>query len=361
MMATVAEQPATQQPANREQVITYVPLGEQESISLTLSRVKKFLCVPTRSGKMPSDEQVVKYMMLCKAQSLNPWVNDAYLVGYDSKDGPQFSLITAHQALLKRAEASPEFNGMESGVVVMRDNQVSERGGDLVLPNETLVGGWARVHRKDRQIPSYDALSLTTFNTGRSRWAVDPAGQIVKCAEASALRKAFPSTLAAMYCREEMERHRTEEVAPAVDTRSKTDRMAERLNVAVPPSMPVFSGTVAADQQATRPQTQQQQEPPAAIGYEPSEPAFATTDDRRELEPAVTQQRQEPHVEQRQQAPEIVTVDLLMRRIEEADSAAALKAIDASARKAAEQQQIESYEHDQIIVMLQEAKKRIGK
>lgn len=237
-------QTAAQQPAKTttttalatkppETVISYVPLGETDSISLTLSRVKQFLCVPTRSGKMPTDEQVVKFMMLCKAQSLNPWVSDGFLVGYDGKDGPQFSLITAHQALLKRAEASPEYDGMESGVVVMRGDDIKERPGDLVLNGEILVGGWARVHRRDRKIASYDSLALKTFDTGRSRWAADPAGQIVKCSEASALRKAFPSTLAAMYCKEEMERNRAIEEAHADAIvsvpKTKTERLIERL------------------------------------------------------------------------------------------------------------------------------------
>lgn len=254
-MSTVAEQPATQRTVTiKEQVITYVPLGETESISLTLSRVKQFLCVPTRSGKMPTDEQVVKYMMLCKAQSLNPWVNDAYLVGYDTKDGPQFSLITAHQSFLKRAEASPEFNGIESGVVVFRNDNISERQGDLVLPGETLMGAWARVHRRDRQIPSYDALNLKTFDTGRSRWAADPAGMIVKCAEASALRKAFPSTLAAMYCREEMEHQReSRDAIPQVEFNSKAERLAGRLLPDTTMSGPVFA-TSEVRQPAEEPQ-----------------------------------------------------------------------------------------------------------
>lgn len=208
--------------------ITYVPLGETAEITLSLGMVKKFLCIATKSGKMPTDEQVVKYMMLCKAQSLNPWVNDAYLVGYDGKDGPQFSLITAHQSFLKRAEASPEFDGIESGVIVARGDAITERQGDLLLNGETLVGAWARVHRRDRTVPSYDSLNLSTFNTGRSRWAADPAGMIVKCAEASALRKAFPSTLAAMYCKEEMDRHR-EATPVTADTRPKTERLTERL------------------------------------------------------------------------------------------------------------------------------------
>jgi phage recombination protein Bet len=147
-------------------------------------------------------------MMLCKAQSLNPWVNDAFLVGYDSKDGPSFSLIVSHQALLKRAECSPEYDGLESGVIVKVGDQIIERPGKVTYEGERLIGGWGRVHRKDRKVTTYDSVNFKTYNTGRSRWAADPEGMIVKVAEAAALRKTFPSTLAAMYCAEEMERHR---------------------------------------------------------------------------------------------------------------------------------------------------------
>jgi phage recombination protein Bet len=193
--------------AMEERSVTYVPIGEKEEIVLSVKQVENFLCVKTRSGKIACREDIIKFMMLCKAQGLNPWVNDAYLVGYDTNDGPKFQLIPAHQALLKRAELSKEYDGMESGVCVIdTDGNLTERQGDLVLKNETLVGGWARVYRRDRKVPSYDSLKLETFSTGKSRWSIDPAGQICKCAEASALRKAFPSTLAQMYCREEMER-----------------------------------------------------------------------------------------------------------------------------------------------------------
>jgi phage recombination protein Bet len=213
-----------------ETIISYVPLGESDEIHLSISRVKQFLCTPTKSGVYPSDAHVMKFIMMCKAQSLNPWQNDAFLVGYDGRDGAQFSLITAHQALLKRAEASKEFDGMESGVIVESDGKIIDRPGDLMLNGENLVGGWARVHRKDRSVTSYDAVNFSTFNTGLSRWKADPAGQIVKVAEASALRKAFPSTLAAMYCKEEMDRHRMDDETPAVvDNRSATQRLTDRV------------------------------------------------------------------------------------------------------------------------------------
>lgn len=203
---STATVPAAQQ--RNGVVITYTPVGESESITLTIDRVKEFLCIPTRSGTMPTNSQVMKYMMLCKAQSLNPWVNDAYLVGYDSKDGPSFSLIVSHQALLKRAECSPEYDGLESGVIVKVGDQIIERQGKVTYDGEKLIGGWGRVHRKDRKISTYDSVNFKTYNTGRSRWAADPEGMIVKVAEAAALRKTFPSTLAAMYCAEEMERHK---------------------------------------------------------------------------------------------------------------------------------------------------------
>lgn len=203
MGTAIAEQPKQNSDGK---VISYVPLGGKNTVELTMGMVKKFLCTPTRNGNIASDADIVKFMMLCKARELDPWVGDAYLVGYDSSDGPVFSLITAAQALLKRAEISPEYDGMESGVIVKnKEGEIVNREGDFVLDDETLVGGWARCFRKDRGRPSYDSLKLSTFTTGKSRWAKDPAGMIVKCAEASALRKAFPTQLGGLYSREEMD------------------------------------------------------------------------------------------------------------------------------------------------------------
>lgn len=251
MSTATAEPKVNGSKPQAETTITYTPLGETEAIHLTLARVKAYLCTPTKSGKMPTDEQVIKFMMMCKAGSLNPWVNDAYLVGYDGKDGPTFSLITAQQALLKRAEASPEYDGMESGVIVLRGDQITERQGDLVLKGEELVGAWARVYRRDRKVPSYDAINLNAYDKQRSLWNSDKSGMIVKCAQASALRAAFPSTLAAMYCREEMERVRDDDVP--VDTRSKTDRLAAVL-------APTVSAVKAITQEVVEPPFEQPQQ-----------------------------------------------------------------------------------------------------
>ena len=131
--------------------------------------------------------------MLCKAKRLNPFEGDAYLIGYDSKDGPSFSLITAHQAFLKRAECNDEYDGMESGVIVSNGGSLVDRIGDFTMDDDKLVGAWARVHFKNRGHAMEKRVKLTTFNKGFGRWNIDPAGMIVKCAEADALRSAFPT------------------------------------------------------------------------------------------------------------------------------------------------------------------------
>lgn len=209
--------PATPQKSLVDQMldhyVEYKPFMQEEKVKLSPRTVLDYLCTPTKTGKVCDVKQATRFVMLCKARGLNPWEGDAYLVGYDSNDGPKFSLITAHQAFLKRAEVHPEYDGMESGVLVQRallgsDGEVRqvtvELAGDFFEEGDKLVGAWARVHFKNRTHPMYKRLKLGTFNKGFSRWKDDPAGMIVKCAEADALRSAFPNSLGGMYLEGEL-------------------------------------------------------------------------------------------------------------------------------------------------------------
>lgn len=188
----------------------FVPLGGVDKIKLTVRIIQNLIAVPTRSGKTCSERDALKFMMLCQAQRLNPFLGDCFLIGYDGQNGPEFSLITAHQALLKRAELHPEFDGMESGVIVQSGELTNDLPGDFHTEEQTLVGAWARVHFKNRKFPSTDRIALRSFIKTTSKgdptkfWRDNPSGQIVKCCEASALRKAFPTTCGGMYLREEI-------------------------------------------------------------------------------------------------------------------------------------------------------------
>lgn len=101
-------------------------------------------------------------------------------------------------------------------------------------------------------------------------------------------------------------------------------------------------------------------ETPPALSHEPEEPsAFSRdTDDRRQLEPAEGQQQPRRH-ESQQEQPEPATAASFMHRLEQALNAQAVKTIETDAAKALADGLIDQGEHNQLLVMVQETRKRL--
>ncbi len=215
-MSTETQKPQDASVSVKEKPLEFVPFGSEDKVRLSINMVRNLIAVPTKTGKLPTDNDCTKFIMMCLARRLNPYEGDSFLIGYDTKDGPKFSMITAHQAFLKRAELNKEYNGMESGVMVMRNEQLLELPGDFMLPGDTLIGGWSKVHFKGRQFPMHKRVNLATFNKGTNQWLANPAGMIVKCAEADALRSAFPTMLGSLYIQEELSETATPRVATPI-------------------------------------------------------------------------------------------------------------------------------------------------
>lgn len=209
-------------PETSEKPMEFIPFGGADKIKLTVSIIQNSVCVPTKSGKVCTVRDAVRFMMLCQAQRLNPFAGDCFLCGYDGKNGPVFSLITAHVAFLKRAETCTDYEGMESGIILMDKETllVTEREGDFKLKDEICVGGWARVYRKGRK-PTYRRLSVAAMipNYETPFWSEDKTpGQIVKCAEADALRATFPTLLGGMYSGDELRMNETISAVVSADS-----------------------------------------------------------------------------------------------------------------------------------------------
>lgn len=270
---------ANRTPSPEGAVVEFVPFGAAESIKLTTAIVLSLVATPTRSGKLPTKEEAMKFMMLCRARHLNPFEGDAFLVGYDSQDGAKFSLLTAHQVFLKRAEASEQFEGMQSGVIVERNKEIVEEEGDFTRKGDILLGGWAKVFRKDRKMPFLRRLKLETFDSDRSRWKIDKAGMIVKCAEADALRSAFPTHLGGLYMPEEREAiNVTATVIPKAQLENRPAAPTE--------NKPVDAKVIPPDK--AKPDPKKTPEKPAA----PKSKAVATTVEQPELTPAPAADKQ---------------------------------------------------------------------
>lgn len=171
------------------------------SIRITPDDIKNYIC------PQATDKEVGMFLELCRAQRLNPFIKDAYLVKYGNAPA---SIITGKDVFVRRANNNPNYEGIEHGIVFMRKAQggsvqVEKREGAAVYKaaGETLLGGWARVFVKGKR-PVYCELSLDEYSTGKSNWAKMPAVMIDKCAQVGALRLAFPDDFQGLYAAEEM-------------------------------------------------------------------------------------------------------------------------------------------------------------
>jgi len=167
-----------------------------EEVALSEKIVTDFL---TRGSNVPRTD-IVQFIAICKYNRLNPFLNEAYLVKYGDKPA---QMIVSKEALMKRAESCPSFDGLEAGLILKRGSEIVEEEGAFQLPGDQLLGGWARVYRKDREHPSTARVSLAEYDRKQSTWNAMRATMIRKTAVVQALREAFPTQLGAMYTAEE--------------------------------------------------------------------------------------------------------------------------------------------------------------
>ncbi len=180
---------------------------EGQKIKLTPSIVQQYI-VGT-NAKITLQEFKL-FTELCKVRKLNPFLREAYLIKY--KEGTPAQLVVGKDAILKRAVLNPNYDGMESGIIIKKDDgKIEERQGTFKLEDEQLVGGWARVYRKDWSHPTYSSVSFNEVaqKTGQgqlnSNWANKGATMVEKVAKVRSLRETFVEDLGGMYEAEEVE------------------------------------------------------------------------------------------------------------------------------------------------------------
>ena len=190
--------------ANNKAAVTF--MAGDEEINLTLERVKKYLV----SGDVSNvtDQEVVMFMMMCKANHLNPWNKEAYCIKYGTQPA---TMVVGKEAYMKRANAHPQYDGMDDGIVVIvpETGEMIYRKGTITIEGEQLIGGWAEVYRKDRSRSTRVEVQFSEY-AGRKKdgslngqWSSKPATMIRKVAQVQALREAFPDTLGGLYTADE--------------------------------------------------------------------------------------------------------------------------------------------------------------
>ena len=167
---------------------------------LTADTVRNYLV--SGNGNV-TDQEVVMFIELCKAQHLNPFIREAYLIKFGNSPA---NIVVGKDVFVKRAYRNPDYEGMRAGIVVVdKTGDVKEREGSLKAPGETLIGGWCEVYIKNKKHPIKSIVSLEEYSKAQSTWKSMPMVMIRKVAMVTALREAFPEDLQGMYDASEMQ------------------------------------------------------------------------------------------------------------------------------------------------------------
>ncbi|TLQ08811.1 phage recombination protein Bet [Marinilactibacillus psychrotolerans] len=193
-----------------------------EEVKLTGKMVKSFL---TSGNGSVSDQELVMFINLCKYQKLNPFLKEAYLVKFGTKDA---QIIVSKEAFMKRAESHPQYSGFEAGIIVEREKALVEIEGAIKLSDDKIVGGWAKIFRKDRERPVSVKIAFQEFSKGQSTWNTMPLNMIRKTAIVNAMREAFPDNLGAMYTEEEAQQSEIKAAEPIEDVQAEIDQNANQ-------------------------------------------------------------------------------------------------------------------------------------
>ena len=193
--------------AAQKQELAVIYEIEGQQIKLTPSIVQQYIVGD--GGKITLPEFKF-FTELCKVRKLNPFLKEAYCIKYGNKPA---QIVVGKDAVLKRAVLNPTFDGIESGVIVQNQQtgELTERAGTFYLKEtERLVGGWAKVYRKDWKYPTYCSVSFDEVAQRKSdgnlntNWATKSGTMVEKVAKVRALRETFVEDLGGMYDEDEI-------------------------------------------------------------------------------------------------------------------------------------------------------------
>lgn len=152
----------------------------------------------------PADLAV--FLNFAQRTGLDPFARQIYMIGRNSQGGKKWTIQASIDGLRIVAERSGDYAGQVGPEYCGPDGQWR----DTWVATEPPIAARVGVLRNGFQAPLYAVAYfdeyVQTDRDGRptSMWATKPRLMIAKCAEALALRKAFPNDLAGLYTADEM-------------------------------------------------------------------------------------------------------------------------------------------------------------
>lgn len=146
-------------------------------------------------AKGASDAELALFLAQCSRTGLDPFSRQIYWIARGGKGSTQVS-IDGFRVI---AERTREMDGQD---VAWCDTDGVWT--DVWLKKEPPAAARVLVYRKGCSHPFPGIAKWSEYNAGGPMWQKMPANQLAKCAEALALRKAFPHQLSGLYTPDEM-------------------------------------------------------------------------------------------------------------------------------------------------------------
>lgn len=155
---------------------------------------------------------IAKFMHTCARTGLDPLARQIYCIGRGGRDGVEWSIQTAIDGFRVIAERSQKYAGQDAAEWLTGNGEwvpVFVKAIHGEHPLAARVSVYRHDWKDDKPavgIATWDEYAqYTKKGPLTAMWAQRGPGQLAKCAEALAMRKAFPQDLSGLYTDDEMQ------------------------------------------------------------------------------------------------------------------------------------------------------------
>lgn len=210
----------------QRQSIAALPQIPQESLQV----LKKTVCADH------SDDQVRLFLMYCQAKGLDPFAREVFSIIRKGKQTFQ----TGIDGLRSMAEDTGQYDGCELYWCAKDGKWV-----DVWLEDAPPYAAKAVVTKGGCTKPFVAVAKWAEYKPDEDwMWRKMPSNQLAKCAEALAMRKAFPRKLGGLYVNEEMDQANNKTKAAVIDQKVSMPQ-EKAVDAVTVPTEPESPGTVS--------------------------------------------------------------------------------------------------------------------
>ena len=148
-------------------------------------------------AKGVSDDELKLFVAAADRAGLDPFQRQIYAV----KRGGQMTIQVGIDGFRLIAERTGEYEGATATQWCGKDGVWR----DVWLENEAPAAARVGVYRRSFREPLYGVALYRSYSQNSGLWSRMPEVMLAKCAEALALRRAFPAQLSGLYVSEEMD------------------------------------------------------------------------------------------------------------------------------------------------------------